>query len=145
MKRDIAGEVIKLLEEFDSLTALEMSLILEIEKCAVSESVSNMRRKTKKRSKLVYIKSWTREGEVGRYYPRPKYALGNKQCRVRPKKLTHTEKNERYRKRLKNRQINSVFMLGASVNAHVLLNRERLLKKSIGSRVCPNDSVAGNP
>ena len=50
--------------------------------------------------KQVYIQSWTMDG-IGRRYPRPVYALGNKPDARKPKHITASERGRKYRARMK--------------------------------------------
>ena len=50
--------------------------------------------------KQVYIQSWTMEG-IGRRYPRPVYALGNKPDARKPKPIGQAERCRQYRLRMK--------------------------------------------
>lgn len=51
-------------------------------------------------TKQVYIQSWTMEG-IGRRYPRPVYALGNKPDARKPKPVSASERARKYRSRMK--------------------------------------------
>ena len=61
-------------------------------------------------TKQVYIYSWTREG-IGRRYPRPVYALGNKPDAGKPKPIAHSKRAKEYRARraIQKNVANSVF------------------------------------
>lgn len=61
-------------------------------------------------TKQVYIQSWTMEG-IGRRYPRPVYALGNKPDARKPKPMNNAERQRRARAKLKPPVgvVNSVF------------------------------------
>ena len=50
--------------------------------------------------KQVYIQSWTMEG-IGRRYPRPVYALGNKPDARKPPPMNNAERQRRARAKLK--------------------------------------------
>jgi hypothetical protein len=73
----------------------------------VSSFMSAMRLAVK--TKQLYIQSWTMEG-IGRKYPRPVYALGNKRDAKKPAPATQAERCREYRRRMKPPQAaNSVF------------------------------------
>lgn len=60
-------------------------------------------------TKQLYIQSWTMEG-VGRRYPRPVYALGDKRDATKPKPVSDSERAQKYRQSRKlPKAANSVF------------------------------------
>lgn len=62
--------------------------------------------------KQLHIQSWTMEG-MGRRYPRPIYALGNKRDAAKPKPVSQSTRMKEYRQRMKVPNIpNSVFAWG---------------------------------
>lgn len=65
-------------------------------------------------TKQLYIQSWTMEG-VGRRYPRPVYALGDKRDAPKPKPVSDSDRAKKYRqsRKLPN-AASSVFAWAAS-------------------------------
>lgn len=63
-------------------------------------------------TKQIYIKEWTLEG-MGRRYPRPIYALGNRRDAKKPQPVTQSARMKEFRRRMKVPNIpNSVFAWG---------------------------------
>lgn len=66
-------------------------------------------------NKQLYIQSWTMEG-VGRRYPRPVYALGNKPDARKPRPVSASERAKQYRMRKRiPKPANSVFTWAGQV------------------------------
>lgn len=79
----------------------------------VSSTISAMRKSVVK--KQLYIHHWTNEG-VGRRYPRPAYALGDKRDAPKPTPITTAERCREYRRRMKPPKVaNSVFSWGSQL------------------------------
>lgn len=65
-------------------------------------------------TKQLYIQSWTMEG-VGRRYPRPVYALGDRRDAPKPKPVTASERAKKYRQSRKlPKHASSVFTWAAA-------------------------------
>lgn len=60
-------------------------------------------------TKQLYIQSWTMDG-IGRRYPRPVYALGDRRDAPKPRPVSASERAQKYRQRFKVPKVaNSVF------------------------------------
>ena len=97
-----------ILEQCGPLTMREVAEFFPgVDYHTVSTTLSAMRNTVV--TKQVHIKSWTMEG-VGRRYPRPIYALGNRRDAPKPKPPSQAERCRLYRQRMKPpKAANSVF------------------------------------
>lgn len=85
----------------------------------------------------IYVSTYLRTEEFGRYYPRAVYALGDAEDAPKPAPLTATEYNARYRFN-KQTRITDVFLLGVPIDKRRLTTRKRpdvaeRLRKAAGS------------
>ena len=111
--------ILDYLEEFGPTTSLELAEQLGISRSYARACVSYC-----KKTKRIYVHSYTRDEMSDRLYPRARYAAGNLPDAKKPKPLPEKEYRKRYRSK-KSTFVSSVFNLGTSVEARRTTTRRR--------------------
>lgn len=106
----------QLLRDVGPMTKSELYLLVEsvMPLSNVTKALTAMRRAAHPEFRI-HITAYVHDDGIGRYYPRPVYAIGPGREPPRPKPLTHSERQRRSLARRKpvGGLVNSVFALGA--------------------------------
>lgn len=115
------NRVLAAIEEGGPMSSIELAEYLGWHISFARSAVAYCR---KKEPKVLYIKSYSRNEDHGKLYPRAVYALGDLPDHPKPKKLKRKILNARHRAK-KRKLISSVFELGEAVDTRRLTTRKR--------------------
>jgi len=112
-KQGRGEEMLKALKEFGPMTSVEICTVIGTTKTKSGGILGRLMKKSIQKPKRIYIIDWVMDGEAGKKYPRPVYALGDK--KDKPKPVPSPAENQRRYKQKKARRVNSVFQLGTPI------------------------------
>jgi hypothetical protein len=108
-------KALEVLRELGPMTRLELQEQTGIPPSSMGQLISSLHRPCARFGKRVHIVRWVRSIEGTRDYLRPVYAYGDGKDAPKPRKVSRTESNRRYRERMHARYTSSsVFRLAAS-------------------------------
>ncbi len=110
-------QVLQLLEEHGTLTALEITRLTGEDRRLVGDTIGRMAKALRTMPKRIYIDHYVRDVEGARKYLRASYAIGDKPDapKMRPISRAEIQRGSGARRRRK-LQTNFVFNLGVGIN-----------------------------
>ena len=110
----LVDKIYKLLAQFGPMTRSEIETNLKEPKRYVSPALSRLIKNVPTFGRRVYIVDYVYDSEVGRRYPRARYAIGNAENAPKPKPDKKAISRRYEQSRLAKFRNNSVFNLGKS-------------------------------
>ena len=133
---ELATALLKVFEEHGPLTRAEASAILGEDRLVCSAVISRLSKKQKVLPKRLYVYDYVYQDDVNdRYFPRARYAIGDKRNASKPKP-DKAAKSKRYRDREKAR-VASVFHIGIPRRKREELKRQRKIRNGNADRRGP--------